>query len=143
MWSRFRVRRTAWCRLGISTSVRSERAEELSGALTATGVGNSAYYRAPIHRQPAMREFGQGVALPATDEAARTHLALRMSTALTAAQARPVCAVARRQLEMVATATLFTLGGDGLPLRDPASGSDGAHHEHCALRPLRACRRCL
>ena len=67
--------------------VRSERADELADALTAAGVGNRAYYRTPTHLQPAMREFGAGLELPSTAEAARTHLALPMSPVLTAEQA--------------------------------------------------------
>ena len=51
------------------------------------GIGQKAYYRIPLHRQPAMRELGAGVELPATDELARTHLAIPMSPVLTAEQA--------------------------------------------------------
>ncbi len=82
--------------------VRSELADELSAALSAEGVGNKAYYRTPIHLQPALRAFAAGVELPGTDEAARTHLAIPMSPVLTAEQARAVCAVARRELERIA-----------------------------------------
>ena len=82
--------------------VRSELADDLAEALSAEGIGNKAYYRTPIHRQPAMREFAAGVELPVTEEAARTHLAIPMSPVLTAEQAREVCAVARRQLGRVA-----------------------------------------
>jgi dTDP-3-amino-3,4,6-trideoxy-alpha-D-glucose transaminase len=78
--------------------VRSARADELSAALTAAGVGNRAYYRVPVHRQPAMREFGADVELLVTEEAARTHLALPMSPALTREQTDAVCAAARQQL---------------------------------------------
>jgi len=82
--------------------VRSERADELAEALNAEGIGNKAYYRTPIHRQPAMQSFAPESDLSATDEAARTHLAIPMSPVLTAEQAREVCAVARRQLRQVA-----------------------------------------
>ena len=55
----------------------------------------TAYYRTPIHRQPAMRAYGDGVELPATDHAARTHLAIPMSPVLSAAQADEVVGVVR------------------------------------------------
>lgn len=78
--------------------IRSARSDELSDALTAAGVGNRAYHRVPVHRQPAMAEFGARVELPATVEAAGTHLALPMSPALSRDQADWVCAAARRHL---------------------------------------------
>ncbi len=75
--------------------VRSERADELGETLSAAGIGNRAYYRVPLHRQPALRAFGDGVELPVTDVAARTHLAVPMSPALSAEQVRAVCEAAR------------------------------------------------
>ncbi len=64
-----------------------EPAEMLS-ALNAAGVQARAYYRTPLHRQPAMLPFAQGqrVPLPVTDELARTNIALPISPVLTAAQ---------------------------------------------------------
>ncbi len=70
-------------------------APALEAAFAAAGIGHKPYYRTPIHRQPAMRAWGAGVELPATDEAARTHLAIPMSPVLTAAQAAEVVGVAR------------------------------------------------
>jgi dTDP-4-amino-4,6-dideoxygalactose transaminase len=61
--------------------VRHERADELVAGLNAAGVEARAYYRVPVHRQPAMREFGD-VALPGTEEAARTNFAIPMGTGL-------------------------------------------------------------
>jgi dTDP-3-amino-3,4,6-trideoxy-alpha-D-glucose transaminase len=78
--------------------VRSDGADELSETLSAEGIGNKAYYRTPLHRQPALEEFGRGVELPVTDEAARTHLAVPMSPALSAEQVRAVCEAARERL---------------------------------------------
>jgi dTDP-3-amino-3,4,6-trideoxy-alpha-D-glucose transaminase len=75
--------------------VRSDGADELSEALSAGGIGNKAYYRVPLHRQPALREFGHGVDLPVTDEAARTNLAVPMSPVLSPEQVRAVCESAR------------------------------------------------
>ena len=45
-----------------------------------------------------MAEWGAGLALPGTDEAARTHLAIPMSPVLDAHAAREVTAVAREAL---------------------------------------------
>jgi len=81
--------------------VRSERADALEAALRDAGVGAKAYYRLPVHRQPAMRELAAGVELPVTDELARTHLAIPMSPVLTAAQAAEVTAAARSVLTSV------------------------------------------
>jgi dTDP-4-amino-4,6-dideoxygalactose transaminase len=67
-------------------------ADRLEAALARASVGHKAYYRTPIHRQPAMREWGREAELPATEEAARTHLAIPMSPVLTREQAREVVA---------------------------------------------------
>jgi dTDP-3-amino-3,4,6-trideoxy-alpha-D-glucose transaminase len=69
--------------------------DRLEGALADAGIGCKAYYRTPVHRQAAMREWGAGVELPGTEEAARTHLAIPMSPVLTRAQADEVVAAAR------------------------------------------------
>jgi dTDP-3-amino-3,4,6-trideoxy-alpha-D-glucose transaminase len=57
-------------------------------------VGHKAYYRTPVHRQPPMLEWGAAAELPATDQAAATHLAIPISPVLTAEQARDVVAAA-------------------------------------------------
>lgn len=75
--------------------IRLDRADELAAALAERGIGQKAYYRVPIHRQPAMAGFGAGVDLPATDEVARTHLAIPMSAVLSAEQAAEVVAAVR------------------------------------------------
>lgn len=66
--------------------VRHERADELGEALNARGVGARAYYREPIHRQPATAHLAPSDpdALKGTDEVARTGLALPMGTGLSA-----------------------------------------------------------
>ena len=69
--------------------VRHPRADDLAAALKAAEIGHKAYYRVPIHRQPAMREFG-AVDLPVTDELARTHLAIPMSPVLSREQVAEV-----------------------------------------------------
>ena len=75
--------------------VRDPSADALAGALKEAGIGHRGYYRVPVHRQPAMREWGAGVELPATDEAARTNLAVPMSPVLTPEQAEEVASVVR------------------------------------------------
>jgi dTDP-4-amino-4,6-dideoxygalactose transaminase len=69
--------------------VRSPHVEELALRLGEAGIGHKAYYRLPIHRQPAML---CELELPGTDEAARTHLAIPMSPVLSRAQADAVVA---------------------------------------------------
>lgn len=69
----------------------------LERALTDAGIGHKAYYRTPIHRQTAMRAWGdESLDLPGTEQAARTHLAIPMSPVLTREQADEVVAAARR-----------------------------------------------
>ena len=70
--------------------VRHPEADELAAALKAAGIGQKAYYRVPTHRQPAMAPYADGVELPATDEVARTHLAIPMSPVLSRDQAAEV-----------------------------------------------------
>jgi dTDP-4-amino-4,6-dideoxygalactose transaminase len=62
--------------------VRHPRAEFLAEGLRSRGVECRGYYRIPVHRQPAMQRYGS-FELPATDEAAATHLAVPMHAALT------------------------------------------------------------
>ena len=78
--------------------VRCERADELAAGLAERGIGAKAYYRLPVHRQPAMRDIAAGVELPVTDELARTHLAIPMSAVLSAEQAAEVTAAVRAVL---------------------------------------------
>jgi dTDP-3-amino-3,4,6-trideoxy-alpha-D-glucose transaminase len=75
--------------------VSHPRVERLEAALAAAGVGHKPYYRTPVHRQAPMLQWSAGVQLPATDEAARTHLAIPMSPVLTREQADQVVAALR------------------------------------------------
>src|SRR3954469_24660055 len=75
--------------------VRHPEADELAAALREAEVGSKAYYRVPTHRQPAMRPYAEGLELPATDELARTHLAIPMSPVLSREQAAEVTEAAR------------------------------------------------
>jgi dTDP-4-amino-4,6-dideoxygalactose transaminase len=70
--------------------VRSPRVEAVAAALGRAGIGHKAYYRTPVHLQPAMRDLAAGRALPGTEVAARQHLAIPMSAVLDAQQVRAV-----------------------------------------------------
>jgi dTDP-4-amino-4,6-dideoxygalactose transaminase len=73
--------------------VRHPDAPGLERALAEKEVGARGYYRRPVHLQPAMeRRGGERLELPGTAEAARTHLALPMGTALSDAQVDEVIA---------------------------------------------------
>jgi dTDP-4-amino-4,6-dideoxygalactose transaminase len=69
--------------------------ESVEAALAAADIGHKPYYRTPVHRQPPMRAWGDGVELPGTELAARTHLAIPMSPVLTSEQAEQVVAAVR------------------------------------------------
>jgi len=75
--------------------VRDQSVEALTRGLAEAGIGQKVYYRVPAHRQPAMAQWGAGVELPATEELARTHVAIPMSPVLTEEQAREVVSAAR------------------------------------------------
>jgi dTDP-4-amino-4,6-dideoxygalactose transaminase len=75
--------------------VRDPSVDALAEELTRAGIGNKVYYRVPAHQQPAMLEWGAGAKLPATDELARTHLAIPISPVLSAEQAAEVAATVR------------------------------------------------
>jgi dTDP-4-amino-4,6-dideoxygalactose transaminase len=70
--------------------------DRLQTALEQAGIGCKPYYRTPVHRQPPMRRWGENLELPATEQAARAHLAIPISPLLTRAQADEVVAAARR-----------------------------------------------
>jgi dTDP-3-amino-3,4,6-trideoxy-alpha-D-glucose transaminase len=70
----------------------------LEAALAAAAIGHKPYYRTPIHLQESMRRWGAGARLPATEHAARTHLAIPMSPVLTQEQAERVAEVLRGAL---------------------------------------------
>jgi dTDP-4-amino-4,6-dideoxygalactose transaminase len=62
--------------------VRADAPDDLAAGLGERGIESRAYYRVPIHRQPAMRAYAAGLELPGTAQAARTHLALPMHPSL-------------------------------------------------------------
>ena len=61
---------------------RSAEPDALAARLGAAGIASRSYYRAPVHRQPAMAAWAPADGLPGTDEAARTNLALPMGPTL-------------------------------------------------------------
>jgi dTDP-4-amino-4,6-dideoxygalactose transaminase len=74
-------------------AVTHPRADDLLEALAARGVGARGYYRVPLHRQPAMAPFVDGLGpLPVTDTLAAQNIALPISPVLTEAQAVEVAA---------------------------------------------------
>jgi dTDP-4-amino-4,6-dideoxygalactose transaminase len=75
--------------------VSDPQVERLERALADAGIGHKPYYRTPVHRQAAMRAWGSSVELPATEHAARTHLAIPMSPVLTREQVDAVLAAVR------------------------------------------------
>jgi dTDP-4-amino-4,6-dideoxygalactose transaminase len=75
--------------------IRHPLVEQLGPALDRVGIGQRAYYRTPVHRQPAMRRYAVGTQLPGTEDAARTHLAIPMSPVLSRTQAIEVVSAIR------------------------------------------------
>ena len=73
--------------------VNHPRADALLAGLRQRGIEARAYYRTPVHRQPAMAPFGGAdTDLPVTDELGRTNVALPMSPVLSAEQVQEVVA---------------------------------------------------
>jgi dTDP-3-amino-3,4,6-trideoxy-alpha-D-glucose transaminase len=73
--------------------VRHPEADALAERLADRGVASRAYYRRPVHLQPAVAKYGgERLDLPGTAEAARTHLALPMGTQLSTEQVDEVIA---------------------------------------------------
>lgn len=72
--------------------IRREDPDALGAQLAEAGVQSRGYYRTPVHRQPAMLRYAEGLELPATEELARTHLAIPMGASLTQAHTDAVVA---------------------------------------------------
>ena len=76
--------------------MRFENATLILGWSGGGCVGARSYYRVPVHLQPAMASLGAGAALPGTERAAREHLAIPISAAITREQVQEVVdAIAR------------------------------------------------
>lgn len=78
--------------------IRTPEPDALAAKLTAQGIGATGYYRVPCHQQPVFAAEHGATELPGTEEAARTHLAIPMSAALTEAQIGEVCEAIRAGL---------------------------------------------
>ena len=92
--------------------VRHERADDLATALAAVGIGQKAYYRKPLHRQAPLVGYDRGLPLPATEEAARTHLAIPVSAVFTEAQAGEVTEAVRSGLAGIDAAAAASAASD-------------------------------
>jgi dTDP-4-amino-4,6-dideoxygalactose transaminase len=68
--------------------------ERLERVLAEAEIGCKPYYRTPVHRQAPMLRWAHSAELPATEHAARTHLAIPMSPVLSREQAEQVVAAA-------------------------------------------------
>jgi dTDP-4-amino-4,6-dideoxygalactose transaminase len=76
----------------------SERRDQLREALQDAGIGARAYYTTPLYRQPALREFAPGSALPGAERFTREGLALPMGPSLSAQQVEAVVSATRNAL---------------------------------------------
>ena len=79
-------------------AVRTPEPDALAAKLGERGIGARGYYRVPIHQQPVFAAEHGATALPGTDEAARTHLAIPMSAAITRDQVEEVAGAIRDAL---------------------------------------------
>lgn len=74
-------------------AVTHQRADEVVDALTSAGVQARGYYRVPLHHQPSMAPYVEGIgSLPVTEEISANNIALPISPVLTEGQARDVVA---------------------------------------------------
>jgi len=78
--------------------VRHAEADRLAAVLSEAGIGCRAYYRTPVHAQPAMRPWSEGAKLAGTEEAARTHLAIPIGPVLSRDQVEQVVSAVRAAL---------------------------------------------
>jgi dTDP-4-amino-4,6-dideoxygalactose transaminase len=82
--------------------VRSPERDRLSRALTEAEIGHQAYYRPPLHLQPALRELGHAEGdLPETEKASRENLCLPLWAGIAEEQQAQVVAVLRRAASLV------------------------------------------
>jgi dTDP-4-amino-4,6-dideoxygalactose transaminase len=78
--------------------IRDRQIDAVARALAEAGHGQKAYYRQPVHLQPAMARYARDLSLPGTQEAAATHLAIPMNPLLSAEQAAEVTQAVRAAL---------------------------------------------
>jgi dTDP-4-amino-4,6-dideoxygalactose transaminase len=70
--------------------------DALAQTLREAGIETRSYYRVPVHRQPAMAPYVNGVELPGTEQAAATNLALPMGPTYDRDTAQAVVAALER-----------------------------------------------
>jgi dTDP-4-amino-4,6-dideoxygalactose transaminase len=73
-------------------TIRSERRDAVREALNRDGIAASVFYPIPLHQQPAYEGASRGVALPASEAAAKTVLSLPMNPLLDQAAVERICA---------------------------------------------------
>jgi dTDP-4-amino-4,6-dideoxygalactose transaminase len=82
--------------------VRSPERDRLSRALAEAEIGHQAYYRPPLHLQPAFRYLGYAEGhLPETERASRENLCLPLWAGITGEQQAEVVAVVQRAASLV------------------------------------------
>jgi dTDP-4-amino-4,6-dideoxygalactose transaminase len=82
--------------------VRSSERDRLSRALSDAQIGHQAYYRPPLHLQPALRFLGYAEGdLPETERASRENLCLPLWAGITEEQQTEVVGVLRRAASLV------------------------------------------
>jgi dTDP-4-amino-4,6-dideoxygalactose transaminase len=83
--------------------VRSPARDRFSQALSEAQIGHQAYYRPPLHLQPALRSLGHAEGdLPETEKASRENLCLPLWAGIDGEQQAEVVAVLRRAATLVA-----------------------------------------
>jgi dTDP-4-amino-4,6-dideoxygalactose transaminase len=75
---------------------RADAPDALAQRLKEAGIEARSYYRVPVHRQPGMARYRNGVDLPGTEQAAATNLALPMGPTYDMDTARAVVAALER-----------------------------------------------
>jgi dTDP-4-amino-4,6-dideoxygalactose transaminase len=84
--------------------VRSPERDRLAAALKAADIQFSAYYRPPLHLQPALRYLGYSEGdFPETEKASRENLCLPLWAGITEEQQVEVVSVLKRASELVAS----------------------------------------
>jgi dTDP-4-amino-4,6-dideoxygalactose transaminase len=73
-------------------TVRSERRDAIREALAKDGIAASIFYPIPLHRQPVYQPSNRGVALPASEAAAKEVLSLPINPLLDDASVERICA---------------------------------------------------
>jgi dTDP-4-amino-4,6-dideoxygalactose transaminase len=73
-------------------TIRSTRRDAIREALGREGIAASIFYPMPLHQQPAYQSLSRGLALPASEAAAKTVLSLPINPLLDEASVDRICA---------------------------------------------------